>query len=78
MLNRPDVMFREAVKLLAEVGGDTEWRIYNGQARIGHLRVPVTEIEYDLCPAGIAVADAGPSGEQRPRTYPKGKRLGAS
>jgi hypothetical protein len=79
-LQRPDVCEREAIALLAGVGGDTEWWIYNRSAAIGHLRVPVTEIEFDQCPAGMAIADAGPSGERRPRTYPKGrgKRSGAS
>lgn len=79
-LQRPDVCEREAVTLLAGVGGDHEWWIYNRSAAIGHLRVPVTEIEFGQCPAGIAVADAGPSGERRPRTYPKGagKRPGGS
>jgi hypothetical protein len=71
---------REAITLLAGAGGETEWWIYNRAAAVGHLRVPVTEIEFEQCPAGIAVADAGPSGDRRPRTYPKGgdKRSGRS
>ena len=79
-LNRPDVTEREAIKLLAGVGGDSEWWLYNPAALVGHLRVPVTEIEYLQCPSGLVQADAGPSGPRRPRTYPKGsdKRPGRS
>lgn len=71
-LHRPDVAEREAVAVLAGVGGNHEWWIYNQAVGVGHLRVPVTEIEYQQCPTGIVIADAGPSGDLRPRTYPKG------
>jgi hypothetical protein len=62
-----DVVEREAIKALRDVGGDVEWWIFSG-ARIGHLRVPVIDAEFDLLPPGLAVSDAGESGPQRPRT----------
>lgn len=58
---------REAVRLLAAVGGETEWWIYS-PALIGHLRVAITPAEYARMPHGCAVADAGDSGPERPRT----------
>lgn len=58
---------REAVRLLTEVGGDAEWWIYS-PALIGHLRVAITPAEHERMPQGCAVADAGDSGPQRPRT----------
>lgn len=65
------LVFKEAVKLLAGVGGDVEWWIYacGAGSPVGYLRVPVTEAEYTQCPAGTVVADAGETGPQRPRTY---------
>jgi hypothetical protein len=59
---------RAAISLLWGVGGDTEWWLWNRQARIGHLRVPVTPAEFDQIPAGCAIGDAGPSGPERKRT----------
>ncbi|MGP3917657.1 hypothetical protein [Nonomuraea sp. 10N515B] len=58
---------REAIRLLAGVGGDREWWIYS-RGRVGHLRIPVTAEEYELIPPGCVVADAGESGPERPRT----------
>jgi hypothetical protein len=59
----------EAVKLLRGVGDPgREWWIWNPVALIGHLRVPVTAVEYEQVPAGCATADAGPSGPVRPRS----------
>ncbi|MGI5286615.1 hypothetical protein ACQEVF_25205 [Nonomuraea polychroma] len=55
------------MRLLAGVGGEREWWIYS-PGRVGHLRVPVTAPEYELIPPGCAVADAGESGPERPRT----------
>ncbi len=56
---------------LAGVGGDCEWWIYRAGtgSPVGYLRVPVTEAEYLVCPAGLVVADAGETGPRRPRTY---------
>jgi hypothetical protein len=58
---------REAVRLLAGVGGEVEWWIYT-PALIGHLRVAVTAGEYGRVPPGCVLADAGESGPQRDRT----------
>ena len=69
-----ELALKEAVKLLAGVGGDCEWWIYGGgpnRELVGYLRVPVTEIEYQLCPSGTVITDAGETGPQRPRTYLK-------
>ena len=62
----PGRLERAAVALLAGVGGDTEWWIWN--APVGHLRVALTEDEYAQVPPGCAVHDAGPAGPPRPRT----------
>lgn len=59
---------RAAVALLRGVGGDVEWWLWNRQARIGHLRVPVTAAEFDQVPPGCAIGDAGPSGSERKRS----------
>lgn len=66
-MSTPGRLERLATMLLAWVGGDVEWWIYNPCLRIGHLRVGLTDAEYALCPPGQAVADAGPSGPQRKR-----------
>lgn len=66
-LDQPRLAQREAVRLLADVGGDHEWWLWS-PAHIGHLRVPVTPTEYEHTPKGCAVADAGETGPQRPRT----------
>lgn len=58
---------REAVRLLVGVGGDLEWWIYS-TGKVGHLRVPLTAEEYQQIPPGCALADAGDTGPQRPRT----------
>jgi len=72
-LNNPALAEKEAVKLLAGVGGDCEWWIYacGAGSLVGYLRVPVTEAEFAVCPAGNVVADAGDAGPQRPRTRGK-------
>lgn len=67
-ISAPSRLERVAVRLLRGVGGDVEWWLWNSAARIGHLRVAVTEDENDLIPPGCATADAGPSGPQRRRT----------
>jgi hypothetical protein len=67
----PDVAEREGIRLLDGVGGDIEWWIYGngpGQLPVGYLRVALTPDEFDLCPPGVVVADAGEAGPQRPRT----------
>lgn len=66
----PKAAEREAVKLLAEVGGQVEWWIWSPAATVGHLRVALTAAEYEQVPPGCVVADAGESGPQRPRTRP--------
>lgn len=67
-LHQPALAEKEAVRLLSGVGGDREWWIHT---HLGHLRVPVTPEEFRQVPPGCAAADAGDSGPQRPRTYPK-------
>lgn len=69
-LRSAGVIERASVPLLAEVGGDREWWLWNPQARIGHLRVALTAAENEqLLPACVPVAyDAGPSGPERNRT----------
>lgn len=64
----PGRLERTAIALLRGVGGDREWWLWNRQARVGHLRVAVTELEHQQIPPGCAVADAGPSGLERRRT----------
>lgn len=64
----PGRLERAAVALLRGVGGDTEWWLWNRRTRIGHLRVAVTEAEYEQIPPGCVVADAGEAGPQRRRT----------
>jgi hypothetical protein len=65
--NAEDAALREAVKLLRGVGGPSEWWWWS-PSLIGHLRVPLTAGEYEQCPAGCAVADAGECGPRRDRT----------
>lgn len=67
-VDQPKLIEREAVRLLAGVGGDVEWWFYNAAAYIGHLRVAVTPEEFARVPPGCAIADAGESGPPRPRT----------
>jgi hypothetical protein len=67
-LDQPELAEQHAVALLAGVGGEVEWWLWNPQARVGHLRVPIVERELRYCPSGIVVTDAGESGPQRPRT----------
>jgi hypothetical protein len=57
------------VRLLAGVGGDVEWWVWNLPlvGLVGHLRVPLTDEEYARVPPGCAVADAGETGPQRTR-----------
>jgi hypothetical protein len=66
-LDQPRIAEREAVRLLTGVGGDHEWWIWS-PGLVGHLRVPVTPAENTQIPAGCAIADAGESGPERPRT----------
>jgi hypothetical protein len=69
-LRSPGVIERASIRLLAQVGGDREWWIWNPKARIGHLRVDLTEDENALLPPMcIPVAfDAGESGPERRRS----------
>lgn len=60
---------RAAVRLLAGVGGDREWWIWNPGAQVGHLRIGLTTAEADQLPCGLAEHDAGESGPERPRTH---------
>jgi hypothetical protein len=50
-MRSPGMVERAAIALLAEVGGDREWWLWNPRARIGHLRVALTEAENDELPA---------------------------
>lgn len=68
LMAAPGRLERTAVTLLRGVGGDVEWWLWNRQARVGHLRVAVTEAEYARMPAGCVISDAGPSGPERKRT----------
>jgi hypothetical protein len=71
IVKSPGVLERHAVNALEGVGNDREWWIVrNG---IGHLRVGVTPEEYAQLGQLAAVADAGESGPQRARTYPRRK-----
>lgn len=64
----PRELEREAVRLLAGVGGDHEWWLYS-PARIAHLRVPLTAAEAaELPPWCGPIDDAGDAGALRPRT----------
>lgn len=75
LLSLPPFAEQEAVRLLDGVGDpEREWWFHNRQARIGHLRVPVTSEEYELVPPGCAMADAGESGPVRPRSRPRGMK----
>jgi len=67
-LDSPDLAERAAVRALRGVGGLSEWWWWNPQARVGHLRVPVTDAEFAAIPPGMAVDDAGETGPQRPRS----------
>lgn len=68
MLAAPGRLERTAVRLLRGVGGDHEWWIWNAKLRVAHLRVAVTDQEYQRIPPGCATRDAGPSGPRRKRT----------
>jgi hypothetical protein len=70
-IRAPGRLERAGVALLAGVGGDREWWIWNPQAQVGHLRVQVTPGEHALIPAGMAEHDAGPAGPERRRTRPR-------
>lgn len=72
-LHQPALAEKEAVRLLAGVGGDVEWWIYavGAGSPVGYLRVPVTPQEYQQVPPGCVTTDAGETGPQRPRTYIK-------
>lgn len=68
-LDREWEVERFAGEALAGVGDpDREWWLFS-EARIGHLRVPVTPAEYLLVPEGCVIADAGDTGPERPRTF---------
>lgn len=69
-LDVPQVCEREAVKALRGVGGQREWWIWNQAALIGHLRIGVTDAEFEVMPEppGGVLDDAGESGPERKRT----------
>lgn len=67
-LDRPADAERYAVEAIAGVGGTREWWYWNPTARVGHLRIGVTDEENAGLPAGLPVHDAGESGPERPRT----------
>lgn len=67
-IRAPGRLERIAVSMLAPVGGDTEWWLWNPRAAVGHLRVAVTAAEYEQIPPGCALDDAGESGPPRRRT----------
>jgi hypothetical protein len=72
-MNMPRLALKEAVGLLAGVGGEHEWWTFGtGPAGlyVGYLRVAMLETEYSQCPAGVVTADAGEAGARRPRSYP--------
>lgn len=69
LLTLPGPLEIASIRLLAGVGGDREWWIWNPAARVAHLRVSVTPDEYALIPPGCAVSDAGDTGPERPRTH---------
>jgi hypothetical protein len=66
-LRSPGALERAAMRLLAPVGGEREWWIWNPRVLVGHLRVALTAEEAAVCPPGCAVADAGESGPERRR-----------
>lgn len=70
-LHQPKLAEKEAIKLLAGVGGDIEWWIHacGKGSPVGYLRVPVTPEEYQHVPPGCVTTDAGETGPQRPRTH---------
>lgn len=67
-VSAPELAEKEAVRCLRGVGEDREWWIWNEEARVGHLRVGVTELENSTIPAGCAIHDAGESGPVRARS----------
>jgi hypothetical protein len=67
-LDLPRIAETAAVRLLAGVGGDREWWLWNPDVRVGHLRVALTSEESEAMPVGCAVHDAGDSGPERART----------
>lgn len=56
--------------LLADVGGDREWWVWNPRSRVGHLRVALTAEEARQIPTAPVLMDAGPAGPPRARTTP--------
>lgn len=66
----PDLAEKEAIRCLRGVGNDREWWVWNEAAGVGHLRVGVTDEEYQAMPDGVAEHDAGETGPQRPRSAP--------
>lgn len=67
LLDLPNPLEAVARRLLANVGGDREWLIWNPAAHVLHYRAAVTPEEYALIPPGCALMDAGDSGPERPR-----------
>lgn len=67
-ITAPELAEKEAIRCLRGVGNDREWWIWNEGAKVGHLRVGVTDAEVELMPAGVAQHDAGETGPERPRS----------
>lgn len=63
---------RAAIRLLAGVGGEWEWWLWNPLVCVGHLRVALSPAETASLPPELpAMHDAGPSGPRRPRSFPR-------
>lgn len=68
LLRSPTQVERASIELLTGVGNGREWWIWNSKARVGHLRVGLTEDEVAVLPELPAEHDAGDSGAERRRT----------
>jgi hypothetical protein len=67
-LRSPGQIERAAIGLLAGVGNDREWWIWNPRTRVGHLRVGLSTSEVAELPEMPAEHDAGDSGPERKRS----------
>jgi len=78
MVSSSGVAERAGIALLAGVGNDREWWIWNSGSAVGHLRVGLNAAELATLPVLTATADAGPSGLERPRSAGRGHRDGTA
>ena len=76
MVSSSGVAERAGIGLLAGVGNDREWWIWNSGSAVGHLRVGLNVAELATLPVLTAADDAGPSGLDRPRSAGRGHRGG--